>query len=543
MAPAKLGEATGYIQFVSANGKVTLLPGEHVRLPTFSAAAVAAGRQRAFLSVGRVQGTQLRIYTRRAGAQAVQVALSLTDTNHVLSLIRVLFLVISSVAVAGAAVVALLVTRTVLRPVRRLTADAERIAATRDFHPVTDDRRTDELGRLARAFNTMLAALADSTAAQRQLVADASHELRTPLTTARTSLESMQLHPEMSQSEQRQSIEAAVAELAEMTHLIDELVELARGDAQASLHEAVRLDLVARQAVTVAARRTDREFHFEHEPTVVSGAPAELTRAISNLLDNAVKWSSPDDPIEVTVAAGVCSVRDYGAGIASEDVPHVFDRFYRAADARTLPGSGLGLAIVRQVAEAHRGTATAQAAPGGGTIVAIRLPVDLGTEMRVAWPFARDVDSGPTIGGGMERVSDILGDKGRDVLTIASDASVYEMVKQMVEANVGSLLVTVDGRIEGIVTERDYLRRVTLEDRTDKDTHVHEIMSSPLIVVTPETPVDECMAIMTDRRIRHMPVVDDGDVIGVVSIGDLVKFQSKQQSFKIQYLTDYITAR
>jgi CBS domain-containing protein len=143
----------------------------------------------------------------------------------------------------------------------------------------------------------------------------------------------------------------------------------------------------------------------------------------------------------------------------------------------------------------------------------------------------------------VERVSDILGDKGRDLLTIASDASVYEMVKQMVEANVGSLLVTVGGRIEGIVTERDYLRRVTLEDRTDKDTQVHEIMSSPLIVVTPETPVDECMAIMTDRRIRHMPVVEDGDVIGIVSIGDLVKFQSKQQNFKIQYLTDYITAR
>lgn len=305
----------------------------------------------------------------------MQVALSLNSTNHVLSLIRVLFLVISSVAVAGTAVIALFVARTVLRPVRRLTADAERIAATRDFHLVTDDRRTDELGRLARAFNTMLAALADSIAAQRQLVADASHELRTPLTTARTSLESMQLHPEMRASEQRNSIDAAVVELAEMTHLIDELVELARGDSQTSPHEAVRLDLVARQAVLVAGRRTDREFHFEHEPTVVSGTPAELTRAISNLLDNAVKWSAPDDPIEVAVAAGVCSVRDYGAGIAAEDLPHVFDRFYRAADARTLPGSGLGLAIVRQVAEAHGGTATAEAAPGGGTIIAIRLPV------------------------------------------------------------------------------------------------------------------------------------------------------------------------
>jgi signal-transduction protein with cAMP-binding, CBS, and nucleotidyltransferase domain len=143
----------------------------------------------------------------------------------------------------------------------------------------------------------------------------------------------------------------------------------------------------------------------------------------------------------------------------------------------------------------------------------------------------------------MEQVSDILKGKERALLTIASDASVFDMVKQMVDANVGSLLVTVDGRIEGIVTERDYLRRVTLEGRTDKDTPVSDIMTSPLIVVTPETPVDECMAIMTDRRIRHMPVVEDGEVVGMVSIGDLVKFQSQQQDFKIQYLTDYITAR
>jgi signal-transduction protein with cAMP-binding, CBS, and nucleotidyltransferase domain len=143
----------------------------------------------------------------------------------------------------------------------------------------------------------------------------------------------------------------------------------------------------------------------------------------------------------------------------------------------------------------------------------------------------------------MEQVSNILKGKQGPLLTISSEASVFDMVAQMVDANVGSLLVTVDGRIEGIVTERDYLRRVTLEGRTDKNTPVSEIMTSPLIVVTPETPVEECMAIMTDRRIRPMPVVENGEVIGLVSIGDLVKFQSQQQDFKIQYLTDYITAR
>ena len=143
----------------------------------------------------------------------------------------------------------------------------------------------------------------------------------------------------------------------------------------------------------------------------------------------------------------------------------------------------------------------------------------------------------------MDRVADLLKGKEARLLTIASDSSVYDAVKQMVEANVGSLLVTVDGRIEGIVTERDYLRRVTLEGRTDQNTSVSEIMTAPLIVVQPETSVEECMAVMTDRRIRHMPVVDDGDVVAMVSIGDIVKYQSTQQSFKIQYLTDYITAR
>jgi CBS domain-containing protein len=142
-----------------------------------------------------------------------------------------------------------------------------------------------------------------------------------------------------------------------------------------------------------------------------------------------------------------------------------------------------------------------------------------------------------------DRVSDIIGGKSRDVLTIESDASVYDAVKRMVDRNVGSLLVTVNGRTEGIVTERDYLRRVTLEGRNDRETPVAEIMSSPMIVVTPETSVDECMSIMTDRRIRHVPVVDEGEIVAVVSIGDVVKFKSSQQSYQIQYLTDYITAR
>jgi len=142
----------------------------------------------------------------------------------------------------------------------------------------------------------------------------------------------------------------------------------------------------------------------------------------------------------------------------------------------------------------------------------------------------------------VNQVREILNEKGSDMLTIDADASVFEAVKQMVEASVGSLLVTEGGEITGIVTERDYLRRMTLEDRSDKDTAVSGIMSSPLVVVTPNTSIDECMALMTDRRIRHLPVAEDGKVVGLVSIGDLVKFKSKQQSFDIKYLTDYISA-
>jgi CBS domain-containing protein len=139
-------------------------------------------------------------------------------------------------------------------------------------------------------------------------------------------------------------------------------------------------------------------------------------------------------------------------------------------------------------------------------------------------------------------LSEILEEKGGEVYEIDGSASVYQAVERMVDLNVGSLLVTEDGEVAGIVTERDYLRRVTLEGRTDRETEVREVMSSPLVVVTPETTVEECMALMTDRRIRHLPVVDDGRIVGLISIGDLVKFKSRQQTFEIQYLTNYITA-
>jgi CBS domain-containing protein len=143
----------------------------------------------------------------------------------------------------------------------------------------------------------------------------------------------------------------------------------------------------------------------------------------------------------------------------------------------------------------------------------------------------------------MSSVAEILDSKGAVVLSVDADSSVLEAAQRMIEANVGAMLVSVQGRITGIVTERDYLRRVTLEGRADRETAVKEIMSSPLIVVSPDTSVEECMSLMTEQRIRHLPVAEEGEIVGVVSIGDVVKFTSKQQSVQIQYLTEYINTR
>ena len=375
LAAPTLGGAAGYLQIVSSSGKITLPSNEHVHLPLGNAAAVAAGRHAAYLSDATVDGTHVRIYTARLNKQtAIQIARPLAEVDHALSRIRLLFLLISLAAVAGAITLGLLVSRTTLRPVERLTEDAERIASTRDLTKRTDQDRTDELGRLAVAFNTMLDALTDSISTQKQLVADASHELRTPLTAIRTNLEVLELHDEIPTPDRRRILAEAIDELTEMTHLIEELVELARGDEQILSKQPTRLDTLTDEVVTAAARRSNVDIALTTNPTTVNAAPTDLARAITNLLDNAIKWNPANTPIEVTVRDGAVTVRDHGPGIDPHDLPHIFDRFYRAASARTLPGSGLGLAIVRQVTESHQGTVTSTPAAGGGTLFTLSLP-------------------------------------------------------------------------------------------------------------------------------------------------------------------------
>jgi two-component system, OmpR family, sensor histidine kinase MprB len=369
------GSAANYVQIVD-NGKIVLPSGEKHRLPIDGTAAVAAGTRAPFFRNATVDGIHFRIYTARVnGTTAVEIARSLTEVDGALERIRVFFLVAALASLVGAAAVGAAVARTALRPVQRLTEHAERIAETGDLAERTNERRSDELGRLAHAFNSMLDALSRSVSAQRQLVADASHELRTPLAAARANLELVQLHQDLPEQERRRLLDDAEVELLEMTDLIEGLVELAHADAAAPAKELVRLDHVVDEVVAATQRRSGVSFQTMLEPTVVEAAPGPLARAVTNLVDNAVKWSGESDQIDVTAHDGTLTVRDHGSGIDPADLPHIFDRFYRAPAARSLPGSGLGLAIVRQVAEASGGTVTAEAAEGGGTAFRLTLPV------------------------------------------------------------------------------------------------------------------------------------------------------------------------
>ena len=278
--------------------------------------------------------------------------------------------------VALAAVLAFLLAETILRPVNRATALAERIAAD---GALTSERmpelRRDELGRLARSFNRMLDALRASVSAQRQLVADASHELRTPLTSALTNLEVLS-EEDVPAVERRSLVAKAADQLRELSVVVGDLIELARGNGRPAETAPVELDdLVARVAERSRALRQDVAFEVACEPTSVLGDAVALERAVANLLDNAAKWSPPGGVVRVRVARGDVVVEDEGPGIAAADLPHVFDRFYRAPAARALPGSGLGLAIVRQVAEAHGGSVSAE--PGAhGARLRLALPVE-----------------------------------------------------------------------------------------------------------------------------------------------------------------------
>jgi two-component system sensor histidine kinase MprB len=381
--PARFGGASGYVQFISPQGAVRVPAGQgsspQIAPNALDRAIAASGRGRAF-SDRTVRGTHLRVLTLGGGALgAVMIARPLTEVDNELSRVLLILALVGAGGIAIAAVLGTLVARTALLPIVRFTRRTEALTGSLDISQRVEVRGRDELARLASSFNATLDALERSVQAQRQLVADASHELRTPIASLRANIQVLAEAERLPAADQEGLRRDIIEELDELTSLVGDVVELARGSEAVAVHDEVRLDEIAAGAVQRARRRADVRFELGFEPTVVRGDSARIDRAVSNLIDNASKWSPPEGVVEVRLHDGELSVRDHGPGFQQADLPKVFERFYRAADARTMPGSGLGLAIVRQAAEAHGGRVSAENAPGGGA----RLRVSFGPALRV----------------------------------------------------------------------------------------------------------------------------------------------------------------
>jgi two-component system sensor histidine kinase MprB len=360
------GAPNTFLQVIGTNGE-----GAYFKLPGLkNAKTLAAHGGRPFFSEGHVEDVHVRVYSvQLANGLALEAFRPLDEVDHTLHRIGLYLLFISLGGIGIASALGLFVGQATLRPVSRLTEVAEQVTETRDLTRRIGAGSRDELGRLASAFDEMLGALDSSLKSQRQLVADASHELRTPLSSLRTNVEVLAGGKELSTDERGRLLADVIGQVEELSMLVGDLVEL-DPDAPPELEE-VRLDELVGEVVERARVRTPKvDYQTELEESVVEASRPQLERAVSNLLDNAAKWS---DSVEVRVAGGEVTVRDHGPGIAEEDLPHVFDRFYRAAAARHLPGSGLGLAIVRQVAVSHGGEVTAENAPDGGAVFRLRL--------------------------------------------------------------------------------------------------------------------------------------------------------------------------
>ncbi len=382
--PLRPGEVSGFSQLVNASGQAIKLPSSQVALPvTASTRALARAGRGSTLSDAQVAGQHVRILSVGfAPGVAVELARPLGEVDSVLGRVRLVLILLAAGGIALAAVLGRFVAGAAVAPVRRLTNAAEHVAATQDLGRRIEGAGRDELGRLATSFNGMLdaldgtmRALDESARAQRQLVADASHELRTPVTSLRTNIEILQQAAELPEAERTRLVADVVEQLEELSALVGDLIELARDDERQEAPEEIRLDTLVAEAVARATRHApDARFDVALETTVVSGLPGRLDRAVNNVLDNAVKFAGTERPIVVRLHDGELTVRDHGPGIEAEDLPHVFDRFYRGASARALPGSGLGLAIVRQVVDLHDGEVAIEAAAGGGTLARLRLP-------------------------------------------------------------------------------------------------------------------------------------------------------------------------
>lgn len=371
-----LGGAPGYFESVYPNGQVTAGDGGTPELPVDTAVLrIARQGSGSFYRSATVRGIHVEVLTigDRFDHKAVEVALPLTSVDSVLNGLLVTYGLLIAGGVILAGLLGALIARSAVAPIERFSEKTEQVTSALDRPRRLEESGAAELRRLAASFNETLDALERSISAQRHLIADASHELRTPMAALRSNiqifLESHRLPPQ-----EREDLQTAiVAELDELTQVVSDVLELARGSTPSEHTEPIELDVLVREAVARSQRRApNMEFRLELDPTVITNSPDRVARAVSNLLDNARKWNPPDGAVEVGLHHGELTVRDHGPGFKAADLEHVFDRFYRAQEARRMPGSGLGLAIVKQAAEAHGGSVTAGNAPDGGAILRIR---------------------------------------------------------------------------------------------------------------------------------------------------------------------------
>jgi two-component system sensor histidine kinase MprB len=373
-AAPPVGGPQGVFQVVEPSGKIAFSSG--VRLPvTQQVRDVARKGSGSFFSDAHVNGTHVEIYTvwDADDHHVVQVALPLSEEDSVLHGLLLPYGLLIAAGVMLALAFGLAISRSALRPIDRFVRQTEDVTSSLDKPVRLEETGAVEIRRLAATFNETLEALERSIEAQRQLVADASHELRTPIAALRSNIQIF-LESDRLPEEDRVGLQQSIlAELDELTQVVADVLALARGSTPTSRHESIELDTLVREAVERTQRRApDLRFDLRLDPTVIVNDPDRVNRAVTNLVDNARKWSPPDGEIEITLEDGVLSVRDHGPGFNERDLPHVFARFFRADGARRMPGSGLGLSIVKQAAEARGGAASAANAEGGGGLVTVR---------------------------------------------------------------------------------------------------------------------------------------------------------------------------
>jgi len=375
-----------HAQLVAPDGSPTPLEPGDVLLPvTTGTLSVAAEQGDRYYSDVVVDGEPLRVLTAPVPEGALVVARSTDDIDMHLQHFATILLLVVVAALGLAVLLGNLVARAALRPITALSAAAERISRDRTLRRRLDVTAPDELGRLARSINSLLDTLDVALRSQTQLVADASHELRTPLSSIWTNLEVLDDGRRLTPDDVAHIQADVRAEVSSLIAAAGDLLELARDAPADRMIDEIALDELVQQVAADARRRwPDLRFEVSTESCLVTGEGSQIRRLVSNLIENAAKWSPPGGRVDVHVDRTQLSVRDHGPGIPAEELPHVFERFYRGTSARSLPGAGLGLAIVRKLADEHEWRTTAENAPGGGACFRIWLGEDVPPGLTVA---------------------------------------------------------------------------------------------------------------------------------------------------------------